>query len=46
MALNILYVPYNTEKIRHTYKSKYNLKRQNQVIPLMITDVKKGIILL
>ena len=29
------------KKIRHAYKSKYNLKRENQVILLMITDVKK-----
>ena len=29
---------HNTEKIRHAYKSKYNLTRENQVIPLMITD--------
>ena len=36
----ILYVPHNTEKIRHAYKSKYNLKRGNQVILLMITDGK------
>ena len=40
-ALNILYVPNNTEKIRHAYKSKYNLNRKNQVILLMITDGKK-----
>ena len=32
---------YNTEKIRHAYKSKYNLTRENQVILLMITDGKK-----
>ena len=38
IALNILYVPHNTEKIRHAYKSKYNLTRENQVILLMITD--------
>ena len=31
----------NTEKIRHAYKSKYNLNRKNQVIPLMITDGEK-----
>ena len=36
----ILYVPHNTEKIRHAYKSKYNLKHGNQVILLMITDGK------
>ena len=32
-------MPHNTEKIRHAYKSKYNLTRENQVIFLMI---KKG----
>ena len=41
IALNILYVPYNTEEIRHAYKSKYNLKCENQVILLLITDGKK-----
>ena len=41
IPLNILYVPRNTEKIRHAYKSKYNLKRENQVILLMITDGEK-----
>ena len=46
IALNILYVPHNTEKIRHAYKSKYNLTSENHVILLMITDVKNGIILL
>ena len=29
------------KKIRHTYKSKHNLKRENQVILLMITDGEK-----
>ena len=41
IALNILYVPHNTEKIRHAYRSKYNLNRENQVILLMITDGEK-----
>ena len=41
IALNILFVPYNTEKIRLPYKSKYNHKRKNQVILLMITYSKK-----
>ena len=41
IALNILYVPHNAEKIRHAYKSKYNLTRENQVILLMITDGEK-----
>ena len=34
-------MPHNTEKIRHGYKSKYNLTRENQVILLMITDGEK-----
>ena len=34
-------MPYNTEEIRHAYKSKYNLKHENQVILLIITDGKK-----
>ena len=41
LALNILYIPHNTEEIRHAYKSKQNLRRENQVILLMITDGKK-----
>ena len=41
MSLNNLHMPYNTEGIRHTYKSKDNLKHKYQVIILMITDVKK-----
>ena len=34
-------MPYNTEEIRHTYKSKYNLKHENQVILLTITNGEK-----
>ena len=41
IALNILFVPHNTKQIRHAYKSKHNFKRENKVILLMITDVKK-----
>ena len=41
IALNILYVPHNTEEKRHAYKSKHNLKCENQVILLMITDGEK-----
>ena len=41
IALNILYIPHNAEEIRHAYKSKYNLNRENQVILLTITDGKK-----
>ena len=38
IALNILYVPRNTKQIRLACKSKYNRKRNNQVILLIITD--------
>ena len=38
IALNIFYIPYNTEQIRHAYKSKYNNERDTQVNLLMITD--------
>ena len=31
VALNILYVPYNTKQIKQAYRSKYNNKRDNQV---------------
>ena len=41
IALNILYVLYNTEEIILSYKSKYNTKRKNQVILLMITHGEK-----
>ena len=36
-----MYVPYNTRKIHLAYKSKHNLTRKKQVIPLMITDGEK-----
>ena len=38
IALNILFVPYNTKTIRVAYRSKYNNMRKNQV---MITDGNK-----
>ena len=41
IALNILYVPYNTKQIRPAYVSKYNYNRKNQANLLMITDDKK-----
>ena len=41
ISLNVLYAPYNTEQIRPAYISKYNYKRDKQVILLMITDNKK-----
>ena len=36
IALNILFVSYNSEEIKLAYKLKYNYKRKNQVILLMI----------
>ena len=39
IALNMLFVPHNTERL--AYKSKYNRKCENQVVLLMITDGKK-----
>ena len=42
IALNILFVSYNSEEITLAYKSEHNFKRKNQVILLMINDgVKK-----
>ena len=41
IALNVSYVLYNAEEISHAYKSKYNLKREKQIILLMITDGEK-----
>ena len=41
IALNTLFVPYNTKEIRLACKSKYNFKRKNQVIFLMLTHGKK-----
>ena len=37
----MLYIPYNTEKVRLAYKSKHNFNLNNQVILLIITDTKK-----
>ena len=41
VAFNILHAPYNTEKIRHVFKSKYNKECENQLTLLIITDDKK-----
>ena len=41
IALNILFVPHNTKKIKPLYISKYNYKRDNQVILLWIADSDK-----
>ena len=41
IGLNVLYVPQGEKTIRHAYKSKYDLTRENQVILLMISDGEK-----
>ena len=41
MALNLLYVQYNTKTISAAYRSEYNNKRKKQVILLMISNGKK-----
>ena len=41
IALNILFIPHNTKTINLTYKSKYNRKRENQVVLFMITNSEK-----
>ena len=41
IALNMLFVLYNTKQIRAARISKYNNERDNQVILLMITDSEK-----
>ena len=41
IALNILYVPYNTEEIRHAHILEHDSSSENQVILLMITDDEK-----
>ena len=45
IALNILFIPHNTKAINLAYKSKYNRKRENQVVLLMITNGKNDIVL-
>ena len=41
IALKILSIPQNTKTINRAYKSKYNRKRENQVVLLMITNGEK-----
>ena len=41
VALNIPYVPYNTEKINIAGKSKNNLTQEKQIILLMNSDSQK-----
>ena len=42
IALNILQVPFNTKTINLAYKSKFNRKRENKVVLLMITNGKQS----
>ena len=42
IALNILYVPHNTKTKNLAYKSKYNRKRKNQVVLVMITNSEQS----
>ena len=42
IALNILFIPHNTKTINLACKSKYNRKRENQVVLLMITNGKQS----
>ena len=42
IALNVLFIPKGEKTTRHTYKSKYSLTRENELILLMITDGKKS----
>ena len=42
ITLSVLYVPHNSEEIKHVYISKHNLTRKDQVIFLMMRDGKKG----
>ena len=43
---NILFTQHNIKRIRVAYRSKYNNKRKQQVILLMISNGKNNIILL
>ena len=36
-----MFIPHNTEEIKHAYKSKDDLKRENQLILLKKTDGEK-----
>ena len=42
VALNILYTLPNTKQLKLAYKSKYNRKRKDQVVLIMISDSKKS----
>ena len=40
IAFNIVFVPYNSDEIRHAYIEKHISVRENEVILLIITDSK------
>ena len=42
IALNVLFVSYNSEEIKLACKSRYNYKRKKHVILLMIDDEAKN----
>ena len=42
IPLNILFIPHNTKTINLASKSKYNRKRENQVVLLMITNSEQS----
>ena len=44
VALNILFVPHNSQEVKLSYKSNDN-KRKNQVILLMINDKSTTVII-
>ena len=46
IVLNILFIPHNTKTIMVAYGSEHNNKCKTQVILLIITNSKNGIILL
>ena len=41
-AFNVLFVPHNSEEIKLAYKSRYNNKRKNNVVLLMINEKAKN----
>ena len=41
IALNVLHVPHNTEEIIRAYVSKHNIKCENKIVLLVITNGKK-----
>ena len=42
-ALNILFVSYDSEKIKLLYKSKHNSEQKNKVVLLMINNESKNV---